>query len=71
MAQRNKDRAKKGMNFFIFILKSPVLSSFGKCQAFLVLCPPICSSGLQRGQRSGWGGQCLLNDKFGYSGMEK
>lgn len=43
--------------FFSFYLKisSCLLCSFGQCQAFLVLCPPICSPGLQRGQGSGWG----------------
>lgn len=41
--------------FFHFKISSCFLSSFGQCQAFLVLCPPICSPGLQRGQGSGWG----------------
>lgn len=51
-------RAGNILIFFSFHLKifSCLLSSFGQCQAFLVLCPPICSPGWQRGQGSGWGG---------------
>lgn len=54
-AQRNKDSWERNEIFSSESLQcSP--SYFGMCQAFLVLCPPICSSGLQRGQRSrGWG----------------